>query len=1256
MSLLTKGLCRTVMSGLLAFAFTGICAEAAGEVYREPFLSGTTKTWVYVGETYDRTDSRNRVFADDLEDGDLTGRIREISNNVDTSRAGEYKISYEITDADGNTSRADTVVNVVEQADTAEKTVQRTLYTLGDASHLTNISFNRGYFHDRQNLGIWLPEGAELEIRLVNGAEFGQNLRMEFKNQDSLTESSAVIPASGEFVTVRNTFTRQGTETEYSRDSVPFIVTPKCTSVQPVLEFKWNDRLKEIPYYRYKDNEQKFFAEWRQTKAPYAIIEGNSATFLVPIKDMDEIVNSSYASNPDYRFQTIDKMLEWYDAFVKQYDAYAGLDFHAEKPYNQNIRSRFFVKANEHGVGQAYYGPDHSAYNGDSLNLYLTKHWLSLHEFGHGYEGAIASQENPFIETTNNIMGYYFEPTYRSANDVGWLLGGKPGNTIDEKWASLEQRAVLRRSEVQTFSGIVEGANHYDVSLYMFVNALDCLGPEKTVSAMHEQYRENYYNTKKHTSSSDVILESFGKSGGRNMIPYFETWHISPSQRVENRIYNEDYPMVYYLYDLIPDQALAAAVKTKLKLNGVYDLVTTEQLAYTGYKSQVELRIQIDDLKQIENKNILIKNGKEIVKEIPVTSETLFAELPVGIYEVELPAADAVDYDYDNTYLIASKGSAVKELEYRKEKGNPLADDVQIKLLGVGHGMFASASLDSSEGKLFWKTQKATPHAYFENVEYASVKVLDASGKEIFRQSFLGNEKVEEAVREIDFPVGARLEIYHREAGGRLCLSSSYTGENLADYAMNSGEGTAVFVMTKYGLMKEEWDESKRENVYYSCLERYSEFLLSGIDTEALKNADRMHKEKLLIQNAYRSLPEEKQRAYSKKWGVLLGLEGSYTVYSKIPSASLTAVADSESSEENDGAAAEAVDGDESTFWHSNYKGVAQPDIPNNQNNNFTVILSENTDIGKLEYVPRPGGGNGTILSFRLYYSTTEGQEDFQEIPLESFTWEDNGLKKSVEFSAEGARRIRIQVTATGGFRKDTYISAAEFYLYKMNTITVSGNPVDPIDPVKPIDPINPIDPENPKPGKDEQITEIPGKTAGVVIGKNQTQSLYISWNPVQGAAGYEVWRAKKGSASFGKAAEVNTSCFLNTKLENGTSYVYKIRAYTIKEGIHYGEFSDEVWSTTKPPKMKLSKVKKSGKKVLIKWKKNAKAEGIEIWVKQKKGSFKQKKTVTGKKTSVKLNKLKPGKKYTFKIRAYRKDGTNGKVYGAFSKTKTVKL
>ena len=54
--------------------------------------------------------------------------------------------------------------------------------------------------------------------------------------------------------------------------------------------------------------------------------------------------------------------------------------------------------------------------------------------------------------------------------------------------------------------------------------------------------------------------------------------------------------------------------------------------------------------------------------------------------------------------------------------------------------------------------------------------------------------------------------------------------------------------------------------------------------------------------------------------------------------------------------------------------------------------------------------------------------------------------------------------------------------------------------------------------------------------------------------------------------------------------------------------------------------------------------------------SFKKVKRISEKKLKIKIKKLKSGKKYTFQVRAYRKDSSNKKVYGDFSKKKKVKI
>ena len=174
-------------AGLMVFLILGMSAQAKGEIYREPTLSGTIETSVYVGEEFDQNALVNRVLADDLGDGDLSYQIKEIFNNVNIQEVGEYTIGYEVMDSDGNVTALNTKVNVIEDDGTTEKTIKRQLYTIGDGSHLTDINFNRGYYHDRQSLGILLPADAELQIRLVNAEEFGSSLSVTFINQDGWT-------------------------------------------------------------------------------------------------------------------------------------------------------------------------------------------------------------------------------------------------------------------------------------------------------------------------------------------------------------------------------------------------------------------------------------------------------------------------------------------------------------------------------------------------------------------------------------------------------------------------------------------------------------------------------------------------------------------------------------------------------------------------------------------------------------------------------------------------------------------------------------------------------------------------------------------------------------------------------------------------------------------------------------------------------------------------------------------------------------
>ena len=83
------------------------------EVLNEaPTIDAADKT-ITVGDTFD---PKAGVTAKDAEDGDLTDKIVVVKNTVDTKKAGEYEVTYKVTDSDGATRTKTIKVTVKEKA------------------------------------------------------------------------------------------------------------------------------------------------------------------------------------------------------------------------------------------------------------------------------------------------------------------------------------------------------------------------------------------------------------------------------------------------------------------------------------------------------------------------------------------------------------------------------------------------------------------------------------------------------------------------------------------------------------------------------------------------------------------------------------------------------------------------------------------------------------------------------------------------------------------------------------------------------------------------------------------------------------------------------------------------------------------------------------------------------------------------------------------------------------------------------------
>ncbi|HCT78880.1 MAG TPA: alpha-L-fucosidase [Micromonosporaceae bacterium] len=132
---------------------------------------------------------------------------------------------------------------------------------------------------------------------------------------------------------------------------------------------------------------------------------------------------------------------------------------------------------------------------------------------------------------------------------------------------------------------------------------------------------------------------------------------------------------------------------------------------------------------------------------------------------------------------------------------------------------------------------------------------------------------------------------------------------------------------------------------------------------------------------------------------------------------------DSEETSGENGRAANVLDGNPATIWHTQWTGTAAP-MPHQ----VTLDLGGSYDVTTLRYLPRSGGGNGTIARYEVYVSadgTTWGS------PATAGTWPSGAAEKTASFAAVRGRFVRLR--ALSEVNGNPWTSAAEL------NITVLG-------------------------------------------------------------------------------------------------------------------------------------------------------------------------------------------------------------------------
>ena len=176
---------------------------------------------------------------------------------------------------------------------------------------------------------------------------------------------------------------------------------------------------------------------------------------------------------------------------------------------------------------------------------------------------------------------------------------------------------------------------------------------------------------------------------------------------------------------------------------------------------------------------------------------------------------------------------------------------------------------------------------------------------------------------------------------------------------------------------------------------------------------------------------------------------------------------------------------------------------------------------------------------------------------------------------------------------------------------------------------------------------------------KKNSKKVSFEWDEIDGADGYKIYQYDTNTGKYKciKTITDPTKTTFSKKMKQASSYLFKVRAFTIEEdgSKTYGKYSATMKETTPPNTVKGLKVKSEGAKVTLSWKKVKNADGYQIFSSKKKnGAYSRVKTVKKDSLNTTINKT-DSKTYYYKVRAFVKDADDNRVCGSYGKVVSSK-
>lgn len=169
----------------------------------------------------------------------------------------------------------------------------------------------------------------------------------------------------------------------------------------------------------------------------------------------------------------------------------------------------------------------------------------------------------------------------------------------------------------------------------------------------------------------------------------------------------------------------------------------------------------------------------------------------------------------------------------------------------------------------------------------------------------------------------------------------------------------------------------------------------------------------------------------------------------------------------------------------------------------------------------------------------------------------------------------------------------------------------------------------------------------------NKPNQAAISWEPVSGASGYELWRAESQDGKYERLCAKAAVTYTDKGLKSKKTYYYKVRAFqTLEDKTLYSDFSEAV-SVRITADAPVLKAKTGKRQISLSWSKISDADKYELRrADSKNGVYKK---ISDQAKNAYLDKgLKSKATYNYKVRAYRTE-KGRKIYGPYSKVLTAK-